>query len=612
MKADENGESHLTGTEPDLSSGAQSAQTLLDSVPDHDRHERCPCSEEEIAWQYLARDKRMRRWTETIEIFDLGSSQREITIDFTLPDCEMAQIWMLPTAFLGKSPVAPDLEVRDANDGAISVPTKRENMAITASALDSLAAAGLISFDRPGVRELCRQVIFGAEFEARVARLLAEERLGSGEGLLRSLLRSLEDQFLLWVPVSGLPGCDQQISIHRRQKLARNRLLVPAREEEERQVDTAIGAAWVTLYAATARRRPSFEEASSRVRRFFGLTPFEYEHETTEAHRFASFHLRVVAPEGMIVRDLGMRVPPDGTEQMDPPPLTEAPPSESGFTYQGRESDLAHFHCGRAQNPEALAAVTTFGIRGGLTSLWAGASLFTAMLLWAIHRLAPADLATASSGSLEATVAILLIGPALASGWAIRADRGDLLESTLSGARACLLVSAVLSVAVALSLAGFQPFHWSRETAIEVYASLSYGVALVIVIGWTVTISFCWWLYREVLTSARRNYVALILVSALAASVCVHETLPVRLVGFSLLGAGLAMAAVAAHPGRAASAPNVGPVLAAGASFVTLLGAGWFLGFYSDVASREILRIGLLTAEGIVMLAAAIQWYRHV
>jgi hypothetical protein len=587
---------------------------FLESVRGHDSHESVPCPVEQIAWQYLSPDKRMRRWTETIEIVDLARSKREITIDFSLPGGDALRRWMLPTAYLDKWPVAPDLEVVDATGTSISVPTKRENMAITAAALDGLASAGLFSFADKTLRSLCHQVIFGANFEARVARLVAEERmepeeqLGAGEKLLRSLLRSLEDQFLLWVPVAGEPDCDQQINIRRRQELARNEILVPKRMMEDRAVETAAGPVWVNFFGATGPRRINFEAAVSRFLRLFGLAPFEYSQETSEAKRFASFHLRVTAPEGLVVRDVGLRVPRDGTEQMDPPQLAEAPTSEEGFSHRGRENDLAHFHCARAQNPAVLSAFATLGIRGGLTSLWAGAAVFTTLLLWAVHRLAPADLAAA--GTLEATVAILLIGPALAAAWAIQADRGDLLESTLGGARVCLLASSVLSVTVALSLAGFRPFHWSNETAVEIYASLSYGFATLVVVGWTVTFSLCWLLYREVFTTARRNYGFLLLIAALAGAVCVHSVLPVRLVGFALLGTGLAMAVIAAHPGRAAGASNSGPPAAALGALGTLLAAGWFLGFYENLFSRETLRVAVLAVEGAVVAIAAVQWYR--
>ncbi|HEX6602341.1 MAG TPA: hypothetical protein VF030_06820, partial [Solirubrobacterales bacterium] len=187
----------------------------------------------------------------------------------------------------------------------------------------------------------------------------------------------------------------------------------------------------------------------------------------------------------------------------------------------------------------------------------------------------------------------------------------DLLETTLDGARACLLASAVLSVATALSLAGFRPFHWSNATAIEVYASLSYGAAALIVVGWVVALRLCWVFYREILTTARRNYVALFLLAALAAAVCIHGDLPIRLVGLTLLATGLLMAVLAAHPGRAIGAPNVGPVAAAIGSFVTLVIAGWYLGFYDNLASRHALHLAVLASEGVLMVFAAVQWYRR-
>jgi hypothetical protein len=585
---------------------------LLGSVPDCDHHDRPPCRQEQILWQYLAPDKRMRRWTETIEILDLTRAQREMMIDFTLPDRTISGLTYLPAAFLGKDPVAPDLEVRDASGGTISVPTKRENMATTIVALDQLASAGLISFGAdPALRALAHEVIREPNFEARVALLLAEARMGEDNDLLLSLLTALEDQFLLWVPITGAPRTAQQIEIRRRQILESNPVFRPRRVSSERIVDTAVGKIPVTYLAAEKRYRPSPGAAANRLLRVFGLAPFEYEHETAEAHRFASFHLRVMAPDGLIVRDVGakVRAVPESTNPS--PPLAKAPRSKPGLTYQGRESDLAHFHFAESENPSIVRAYTTFGIRGGMTTPWAGAAVFTALLLWAIHRLSPAGLINGESGALEATVGVLLIGPALASAWAIRADRGDLLESTLGGARALLFASAVLSVGVALSLAGFQPFRWDSATAVEVYAAVSYGVAALMVVTWALTLSPCWLLYRGVLTSARRNYATLFLMALLAGGVCVHGHTPVRLVGLTLLATGLVMAAVAAHPGRAAGSFSSGPRSAAIGACLTLLGGGWFLGFYENLASRTALQIAVVVVEATLSVVAAVQWYRN-
>ena len=591
-----------------------SCDARLESVPTRDQHELPPCSSGQIAWQYLVPDKRMRRWTESIEIFDLSRSQRDITVDFRLPTCEMDKRWLIPIAYFDKWPVAPDLDVRDAAGNAISVPNKRENMAITLAALDALGEAGVIDMvSDPLLRGLCREVIFETNFEARVARLVISERLellGIRNDQLRLVLEGLEDRFLLWVPVSGEPGCDQQISIRRRQDLARDEILPRLRQFEEREVSTAAGPVQATWLPRTGPKRLSLPAVGGRLQRFFGLTPFEYKHEMAEARRFMSCHLSVTAPRGLVVRDIALAVPTDKHSLSSDPeqPMIEEPESVDGRTFQGQGSDLAHFHLAREQNPPVSIAYVTLGIRGGITSLWAGAAVFTALILWAIHRLAPVGLPEADTGQLEATVAVLLIGPALASAWAIRADTGDLLESTLGGARALLIGAAFLSVVTAMSLAGFRPFRWSNETTVEVYAAVSYGVAVLIVVGWSVTTSSCWHLYGEVLDSARRNYAALILTCALAAAVCVHEELPVRLVGFTLLGAGLMMAVVFAHPGHASRAADAGPMVAAPAALFTLLTAGWFLGFYENVASRQAVSISVVGIEAALLLFAVVRW----
>lgn len=576
---------------------SRSSAVVLESVPCLADHCEPPCKSSQIAWQYLHPEKRMRRWTETIKILDLRRSRREITIDFSLPDCDVDDHWLVPTAYLSKWPVAPDLEVTDASSTAISVPTMQENMAITMAALDQLADAKLISFDSgPHLRDLVHQVVFDPSLEARVARFLAERELGPDDALLRSLLRALEDQFLLWVPASGTPGCDRQIRICRRLELERDPVLPRSRVAETRNVETALGPISVTLQAETGRRRPSPAAVAKRLLRIFGLVPFEFEQETAEPQRFASFHLCLQAPDGMIIRDLG--ADPSQTQ------------NSHEYSCRGRETGLAHYHFSRAENPPEVRTSTTLGVRGGLTGLWAGAVAFTTLLLWAVDRLASPDLPSADNGQLEATVAILLVGPVLASAWAIRADRGELLESTVVGARGLLLISAVLSVGVCLSLAELRPFRWNNETAIEIYASASYALAVLVVIGWAVTLSFTWLVYREFLISARRNYAAILVTALLAASITVHEGVPARLVGFVLLGAGLVLATIAAHPGRPIAVERAGPPSAWVGTVVALFGAGWFLGFYQDMVSRHAVSLAVVAGSVALALFAAIQCWR--
>lgn len=582
-------------------------------VPVRDAHDQAPCADEDIVWQYLLPEARMRRCTETIEILDLRRAHRQITIDFSLPGGarEPGSRWLIPAALLGKTPVAPDLEVRDSSGGIVSIPTKRENMALTVAALDRLNSAGAIDFSVfPELRDLARQVITSDIFEARVARRLAEGAMGPEDTLLRALLRSLEDRFLLWIPVQGTPGCDQQLQIFRRQRFSRDDLWPRSRIRDQRQVDTALGSVNVELMAARGRRRFKLRVAIARAQLFFGLAPIEYRQEVAEARRFASFHLRVLAPDGLVVRSVGLEVPKAGTADLQEPEMEEAE-SEPGLIFQGRDSEMGHLHCSREVNPASLVSLTTFGIRDGLTTLWAGAVVFTALLLWAVHRLAPPDLLVSGNGQLEATVAVLLVGPALAAAWAIRSD-SELVERSLLGARTLLLASALLAVVAALSLAGLRPFRWTNDQAIELYASLSYLVAVAIVVGWVVTLPPTWFFYREVLTDARRNLATVVLICLIGIGAAAHPALPMRLVGFALLGAGLALAAVAAHPGRSSRTDDrgSGPVIAGVGAIGMLIGAGFFLGYYEELVSTLAFRPALCGYVGLVALVALAQRWR--
>lgn len=557
----------------------------------------------------------MRRWTETIEIIDIQRARRQIAIDFTLPnrECGPGKRWMMPAAFLGKTPVAPDLEVLDSSGGIVSIPTKRENMAITIAALGRLNDAKAIEFAAfPELEDLARQVVFDDIFEARVARRLAEAATDPEDRLLRTLLRSLEDHFLLWVPVVGDPGCDQQIRIFRRQRFARDDLRPRRRVLDKRQVETPLGGIDVEFRAARGPRRLKPSVAIARTQLFFGLAPIEYRQEVTEARRFTSFHLRVLAPDGLVVRSIGLEAPKSGWEDQENPDMVEIA-SEPGLVFQGRDSDQSHLHCSKPVNPSPLASLTTFGIRDGLTTLWAGAVVFTALLLWALHRLAPADPAAFGNGQLEATVAVLLVGPALAAAFvAVRSD-SQLVERSLAGARVLVLTSAVLAVLAALSLAGLRPFEWSNNQAIEVYASLSYFVAAAIVVGWVVTLPPIWFLYREVLVSAPRNLLAVALVCLVGVVVIAHPDLPMRLVGFVVLLAGLLLAAIGAHPGRSSRTDDrgSGPVVAGVGAIGMFLGAGFFLGYYDGVVPEAALRSGLAGFEALVLAAALIQRRRR-
>ncbi len=552
----------------------------------------------------------MRRWVETVEIRNFRNFHREITIDFSLPSiaCEGTR-WMMPTAFLSKKPVAPDLEVRDFSGGAISVPTKPENMAMTFAALEHLGKTGAINLHAiPELEGLVHQVIFGDLFEARVARLLAVKAMDPEDVLLGRLLHGLEDQFLLWIPVSGDPGCDQQVQISRRGRVNRNQLIPRRRVWERRQVQTALGLINVEWFPPSGRRQFQPRVALQRFQRILGLAPMEFQHEITEAHRFFSFHLRVLAPDGLLIRDVGMDVPKPGEEE-DPDSAMEELNDGPGVLCQGLDTEMAHLHFSKSDNPTYVLGLIEFGIRTSVTSLWATAVVFTSCVLWAMHRLAPPEFIL--NGHLEATVAILLVGPSLAAAWAIREDT-EVVDAQIWGARSLLFVSAGLAVATALSFDGFSPFHLETDQAVEIYASLSYGVSALIVAGWVLTRETSWFVYRKVLTTGRRNLTTTAAAVVVGLVVVAHEGLHNRLVGAALLAAGMALGSVAAHPGGASTTYQRGraPFLAALGAIGMLFGAGYFLGFYESLLRPSVFRDAFLSYEGLILLATLVQYVR--
>ena len=104
----------------------------------------------------------------------------------------------------------------DATGRVISIPTKRENMALTERAIEELSGdSGMRLADPVRSRELIREVISYEPLPARVSRLVFDDHEPAASSRLDALLGLLEDQFLLWVPVHGAPASQHHLSISR-------------------------------------------------------------------------------------------------------------------------------------------------------------------------------------------------------------------------------------------------------------------------------------------------------------------------------------------------------------------------------------------------------------
>jgi hypothetical protein len=259
-----------------------------------------------------------------------------------------------------------------------------------------------------------------------------------------------------------------------------------------------------------------------------------------EAGRFASCHMRFHAPGGFLIRNIRL-----GTEEEDQRELTELSSEDAHCVVQGVDQNLAHVHLARENNPRRVYLNVALGLRGGLTTLWMLATVLTAVLLWLVHH--HPSFGEPVLQNKQITAAALLVGPAFASAWSLRAEAGELLRTSLAGARVLLLGSAALSVATALALADFLPFGANRYDTISFYAAASYLIAFVLTTAWLVSSWPTWFVFRRVLGSERRCLLLLLLLGVMATIIGHSPGLPIRLTGGLLLLIALVIAALTAN-----------------------------------------------------------------
>lgn len=531
-------------------------------------------------------------------------------VDVAIPpdaDVEDEATWFVPIAFLSKEPVAPDLRIVDSTGSVLPIPTKRENMALTHRAVDSLADAGMLQLGPPGAkaRALTHELICATPFEARARRLILEEGIASSPGdQLIDLLSHLEDQFVLWVPLRGAPGSEHHISVARQEARSEESVRTRTAREELVPVDTAAGRYWIGALQPTGWPTINVAAALDRILTAFALRPVEFRASEFEAARFSSFHLRVFAPEGFVVRNVrAARVEPAQANVRSG--LVEEIGDEPNAVVQGHDTDVAHVHLADESNPRHLYARVTLGLNESMTTLWMLAALLTAGLLWLVYH--HPDFGDPAQQNKQIAAGVLLVGPAFASAWALQADRGGLLRAVLTGARILLLASATLSVATALALADVHPTFFERREAIEWYAAAGYFVAIPLLAAWLLSTTLSWIVLRDFLFSQRRNLVAILILGGIALGVAVHSEIPERVAGGILAAVGLSLTAIAANSvgeePRSSRAPYR-PL--AGLAAVPVFGAaGCFLGFYEELLAYDTARLlGTLTAGAIVALAA--------
>ncbi len=473
----------------------------------------------------------MTRRVDLLEVHSTRWGMKRMELDVSFPkSCLIGeslpngplQRCLIPAAFIPKEPVAVDLEVRDSDNAWVSVPTRRECKLLTEQAIGLIGehAAGLTGQPASDfefateLRQRIGDVITMDPLRARISRLHIEKKMQVSDEMaawLLPLLRRLEDNYLLWAPIEGSPLGDHHISIQRSDRRQGDQVFWPARlVEEDVDVDSEAGtirgrwrphSKWLFI--------PSFSAIFARLLLSFGLMPVKFDEEPLEAHRFASYHLAMVPPPGVVVREVKTGQIPESEWGKEDPTIKEIG-TDVDRTVHGEDTRTGHVHLEMVTNPSWLNSRITFGLRPGTTTLWAMVVVLTCGLLWALRHELDRVLELASGDSeveVQIVAAVLLVGPTFAASWSLRSNP-TLIRSMVVGAESLLLGSAVVSVAAALVLAGFKPFGWSAMESIDWYASLSYAIAVLIMTGWLQARSWIWWIYRHLLFNTRMNLLA--------------------------------------------------------------------------------------------------------
>jgi hypothetical protein len=579
-------------------------------VPLAHMRDRAPSGDYALAADYLLESTRLRRRETIFNAYVSEVGTRRVEVDFSLPaDLEGPEPCYVPVAFLPKRPVAPCLDVCDASERILAVPTKRENMALTQLAITELASSGRLDLQDPRQStELIREVIGRKPLPARVSRFLLMRREPGVEPIFETLAL-LEDHYLLWVPVAGAPGSQHHVVVRRSERREKEPLLRRKRISRTVPVTTAAGRVKVRLRQPVGRRTIDFSAGLRRVLIAFALHPVEAGVREFEAARFASCHLRFDAPAGFLVRNLRVGVSDGSARPGEEETVEEINHDDPHIVVQGLDEDVGHVHLSKTSNPRRIYLTVALGLRGGNTTLWMLATTLTATLLWLIHH--HSSFGPPRFQNKQIVAAALLVGPAFASAWSLRAEGGELLRTHLAGARVLLLSSAALSVATALALADVLPFGLSRYDLISFYASISYFIAVVLILAWLLSARPVWGLFRDFLFTQSRNLLIVTLAGAATFVVGFHETLGLRVSGAILLVVSLCLPVVAANtvaePLRAAR--TLYRPLAGFGSPPVIFAAGYFLGFYTNRFDEHVLRLICVVTGATLILFALVGFF---
>ena len=468
--------------------------------------------------------------------FTEDSARRQLTLDVTLPTDPAAvvqeispeeSVFCLPVSKLARSPRVSWFHLRDENGNALSLLTPEESELVSLLALmyatksflgKSMSMAlynSLVALPRATNGRAA--VLFEGRAELEKLKVDGRETTLSklpGYEHLRRVAWDLNGQWLIWLPLRGRPG---------ERKIVKLSYLIPS---------AALSPDWRPLKARTAKasepERPSSAQASQEYhaeaespietrgfrrhvrpwleafgyvcptdhaattdsaaavahgpRAFvdqamaaIGWMRLEFKVESPVVRERIDYHLQVIPPVGLDVRDLQL-VQEDVTRQEEilfDEAKEPVPPSVSCL------GEAAHLWVNAHTVKQHLRPTANLHLRAqrrGLLTQALVASLLVAGLLWAYNSKYGGEAVNPNTSSAQTAAAVLLVVPALLalfSNLQLREHR--LTSRILAPLRGLMLCSAMLSGLAAAELAGVHVI--GLDSPWSLYRWLAVGIA---------------------------------------------------------------------------------------------------------------------------------------
>jgi hypothetical protein len=431
----------------------------------------------------------LRRHVETVQIMSDSFARRRLTIDIQLPsDPDLGfdgggdeRIFWIPVTSITKSPPRSNIDLRDNRGTALALLTRYENGLISHAALVDAAAKLLEKEPSSLFKELLRETVERDKIAGQVSCALAEAACRDANvdmehesaKAFAETLRVLAGNAWVWVPLQGRRSERRVIKFHYdiefdrpelfRQRPKTHRYLIAAGNTKVAVPLQLREQGDGNPYSPPRRLATRLASATGLASVNLGIKSRPYLISST------SYHLQVESPPGVETRDIDL--------------FADVPSKED--TDNVRRSHGIHLYVNPVRlkaEGAGLALVTLrVGRRGFMTLSWLSAVLSVA-LLWLF------DLTSRTHiESREATVTVILFGPALLAALVVRPGEHPVATKLFSGVRLLVAMNGILAVAAAAAVADVRPEGWSIEHAWFIYAITASVIAVIISFSWVLS-----------------------------------------------------------------------------------------------------------------------------